>query len=78
MSTGDQQRVNMRLETKASLLIVGVLLLIGGLQLCIHWGIVYPGFREIEKQTATQNLQRCRDALNRELYHLDLLASDWA
>jgi signal transduction histidine kinase len=68
----------MHLETKASLLIAVVLLLIGGLHLYIHWGIVYPGFRDIEEQTAAQNLRRCRDALNRELYHLDLLASDWA
>jgi len=68
----------MRLETKASLLIIGVLLLIGGLHLCIHYGVVYPGFREIEKRAAVQNLRRCGDALRRELYHLDLLTSDWA
>lgn len=77
MFTGDK-RVNMRIETKASLLIAGVLLLIGGLHLYIHWAIVYPGFQEIEQETASQNLQRCKDAIHRELYHLDLLAADWS
>lgn len=77
MFTGDK-RVNMHLETKASLLIVGVLLLIGGLHLYIHWAIVYPGFQEIERETAAQNLQRCQYAIHREMYHLDLLTADWS
>jgi PAS domain S-box-containing protein len=40
--------------------------------------VVSPMFSKLEMQQARQNMDRCIQALNREIHHLDLFNSDWA
>jgi signal transduction histidine kinase len=68
----------MRLATKASLIVIAILFVLTGVQVYIQNRIVYPGFAQIEQQTAERNLKRCIDGLNREVYHLRLLTTDWS
>jgi len=47
-----------------------------------HYGIqqlvVFPSFVELERAEATKDMQRCVEAIRREIYHLDTFCYDWA
>ncbi len=68
----------MRLKTK----IIGILLIILSLYAGLSYGIqrlaVFPSFLALERMLAERDLNRCIEALRRELHHLDLVAHDWA
>lgn len=40
--------------------------------------IILPSFHTLETEEARKNIQRCVDALHREVHHLDLFCFDWA
>ena len=61
----------------AGVLICNLIILIG-LQSLIGHFVVYPGFTKIEQQAARDNADRCCDAINREIYHLNITTKDWA
>ena len=69
---------NVRLATLLKSLVLGVLVLCTALQVLVQRTVVYPGFESLEVQKAQEDVQRCIDAIGRELYHVGLLATDWA
>lgn len=44
----------------------------------IHRLVIMPSFTTLERDEAERNLERCADAISREIYHLDQLCADWA
>jgi sensor domain CHASE-containing protein len=68
----------LRLKTK----IIGILLLILSLYAGLSFGIqrlaVFPSFLALERMLAERDLNRCIEALRRELKHLDTVTHDWA
>lgn len=67
----------MPLRTKVLLIIGAVLisyaLLANGI---LNW-VIYPGFVNMEQNEVIRNLERGKEALNREIHHLDSLCYDW-
>jgi signal transduction histidine kinase len=53
-------------------------MLLAAIQIAISKVVIYPGFINIEEDFAVKNLNRAKDALTRELYHLEILTKDWA
>ncbi len=68
----------MRLKTKIIGILLLVLCLYAGLSLGIQRIAVFPSFLALERMLAERDLNRCIEALRRELHHLDLVAHDWA
>lgn len=72
------------LVKKTTLIILGCLTVI--IFLCLSFifdkiirhNLLMPPFIELEKQFAKQDMVRCVRAIEREVYHLSLLNSDWA
>jgi signal transduction histidine kinase len=69
---------DVRLATILKWLVFGVLVLCTGFQVLVQRYVVYPGFASLEVQKAQEDVQRCIDAIGRELYHVGLLTTDWA
>jgi signal transduction histidine kinase len=67
-----------RLSAILKWLVLGILVLCIGFQVLVQRYVVYPGFKTIEEQRAKDNISRCIDAIGRELYHVGVLATDWA
>ncbi len=40
--------------------------------------MILPSFVRLERAAAERNLERCEEAIDREIYHLDKLCGDWA
>lgn len=40
--------------------------------------VIYPSFVELERNEAKKDIQRCVEALRREIYHLGIITDDWA
>ena len=68
------------MSLKARLIIVLSLVtaLYVGLTHGIQRLVIFPSFVLHERDHATSALQRCQDAIRREIYHLDLFCDDWA
>jgi len=66
------------LRTKVFLIVLGILVSIGALDLAIKQYIILPSFAELELLEAQNNLERCKSAIDREIYHLDRLNHDWS
>lgn len=72
------QFVKSSLQVKVVLIILGIFVSIGLLDLFIKQRTIYPSFMALELNEAKNNLERCRFAIDREIYHLDNLCHDWA
>jgi two-component system NtrC family sensor kinase len=68
----------MPLRTKISLILLAVFILYAGLDYGIQRLVVFPSFVSLEHQAAKRDLERCVEALRREIYHLDTFNHDWA
>ncbi len=68
----------MKLHTKLLIVLLVATTLSALLARWIERSVVYSGFREIELDRAQKNVERCVEAIKRELHHLDLLVVDWA
>ena len=44
----------------------------------IHWLVISPSFARLERQQARRDILRCREAIQREVEHLDQFCFDWA
>ncbi|KAB2889947.1 MAG: response regulator [Desulfobulbaceae bacterium] len=44
----------------------------------IRFSLILPGFAELEQQEVERNLARIRSAIEREILHVQILATDWA
>lgn len=62
--------------------ILGILLVVLALYIISSYGIqrlvVYPSYIELEENQARQDVERCVEALEREIHHIDTVAHDWA
>jgi diguanylate cyclase (GGDEF)-like protein/PAS domain S-box-containing protein len=68
----------MLLRSKVVLIIVGIFLFYGVVDYGIMRSILFPGFLSLEKEQAVKDAKRVEQAIDREMYHLDSLAHDWA
>lgn len=55
-----------------------ILSLYAGLSFGIQRLAVFPSFLSLERMLAERDLNRCVEALRRELHHLDIVTHDWA
>jgi two-component system, NtrC family, sensor kinase len=68
----------MSLKWKVVLLLSGVFgLFIGTAQIVQHF-VVYPSFVALEGEEAVKQVDRCVDAITREVDHLSIFCADWA
>jgi two-component system NtrC family sensor kinase len=73
-----QQGHEMPLRTKISLILLAVFILYAGLDYGIQRLVVFPSYVSLEHQAAKRDVDRCVEALRREIYHLDTFNHDWA
>lgn len=66
------------LHSKVIVIVAGVFVLFGMINLTIHQFIVFPSFVSLEQDEAIKNSKRVVQAIQREVNHLDSLAFDWA
>jgi sensor domain CHASE-containing protein len=57
---------------------VVVITLYAALDYGIQRLIIFPSFVELEEKEAKKDLERCFEAIGREIYHLDTFNHDWA
>jgi len=55
-----------------------VLILFASLNFGVHYYIVLPGFKELERVEALKDMDRCIRAIKQEIGNLDILCHDWA
>nr|WP_320011844.1 diguanylate cyclase [uncultured Desulfobulbus sp.] len=68
----------MSIRRKVFVIILLIFTLLGGANFLIQRLIIFPSFLELESREASENLQRIRYAIEREIIHLDRLCRDWA
>jgi signal transduction histidine kinase len=68
----------MKLKTKIIGVLLAVLLVYGMLSYAIERFVVFPSFVLQEKLEAEKDLNRCLEALRREIHYLDEFVHDWA
>lgn len=68
----------MKLSIKVLLILACLLVINLALGYYIQHQALLPRFSALEQEDAHDNIQRCLDALKRELHHLNLFISDWA
>ena len=68
----------MPLRVRISLIVVLAVVLYAGLDYCVQTLVVLPRFHELEREEARNDAQRAREALAREIVHLDTLVLDWS
>lgn len=44
----------------------------------IRFQVILPGFAELERQEAAKDIARCKNAIEREILHVEKLTTDWA
>lgn len=66
------------MQRKILTVLFGVVLLNGLLAWGIQRLVVFPSYLDLERAEADRNLERCLEALGREIHHLSGLAHDWA
>ena len=67
----------MSLRVKVGLLLLVVFGVLLGIDTAVQRLVIMPSFVRLEQQEASQDLQRCRQALEREIEHLQLTCHDW-
>ncbi|HUU40263.1 MAG TPA: CHASE4 domain-containing protein [Desulfatiglandales bacterium] len=68
----------MTLKYKVGLILIVVFILSGLGNYAIQRFIIYPSFIALEREEAHKDLQRCVEAIKREVYHLSSLCRDWS
>jgi|GEM_PF-329838 len=68
----------MSLQTKVINLILLVFLAYGALSYGVQRGFILPSFLELEREEAIKNMDRAVQAIEREVQHLAVSATDWS
>src|SRR5260221_3743726 len=66
------------LRVKVVLILSAVVLAYGALDALIQRYVVYESFVKLEEREAARDMERVRGAIENEVRHLELRASDWA
>lgn len=69
---------NFRLKYIAGIALLCGLMLLLGVYVIISHLTIYPGFAKVENHFAQKDIQRCNNAIKREIYHLGIFTQDWA
>ena len=71
--------MTMRIDSKKWVIVVTVfiLLMVAG-DYFIRFNLILPGFSELELREIAKDLARCKSAIEREVLHVQTLATDWA
>ncbi|WDP90138.1 MAG: diguanylate cyclase [Desulfobacter sp.] len=72
------QFIKSSLQAKALLIILGIFISFGALDLMIKHYIIYPSFIELEMNEARNDLERCKEAIDSEILYIDQVCFDWA
>ena len=74
-----QERIRaMSLKSRITFILLVVVSLYGAFDYTIHRWVIFPSFIALEEEEAKSDMERCVQALQRELHHLDNLTGDWA
>ena len=68
----------MVLRSKILITLLSVVVLYAALDYAIHRWVIFPSFTSLEQTEAQKDLERCVEALRREIHHLDQFTNDWA
>jgi two-component system, NtrC family, sensor kinase len=68
----------MSLRYKVSLMLLIIFILYAGLSYGVQRLIIFPRFVALEIDEAKKDMERCMEAIGREIHHLDLATHDWA
>lgn len=71
-------RNSMSLRSKIALILIGVFILYLGFYYGIQRFVIFPSFVALEQEEAKKDMERCVEALYREVHHLDAFVHDWA
>ena len=66
------------LQTRVTVAIVAVLSLFAIASFVVNQHILYPQFVALEREKASDDLVRCREAITREMDHLSTYLNDWS
>ncbi len=66
------------LKIRVTLLILGIFILISLIDFAIKKYAIYPSFIQLEQHEVKQNLERCKQAIDREIITLHMLCGDWS
>ena len=59
------------------LLVALILLFVAG-DYFLRFRVILPGFAELEQQEAAKDIARCKNAIEREILHVEKMSTDWA
>ncbi len=68
----------MSLKWKVVLLLLGVFCLFVTASHAVQRFVVFPSFVALEQNEAAKDMERCLDAIRREIEHLSIFCGDWA
>jgi two-component system, NtrC family, sensor kinase len=68
----------MSLRTKIELILLAIFIFYVVFIFSIQKFILYPSFKELERIESLKDMKRCKEAIKKEIYHLDLLCNDWS
>lgn len=68
----------MNLKSKIGLLLTATAILLGLAYFYVQKITIYPAIAELEKSFARKDMERCVEALNRELLHIERTVDEWA
>ena len=68
----------MSLRLKVAIIIIGIFLFYGIANFGIQKFIIFPSFLSLEQEEAIKDSKRVKQAIDREIHHLDYLVHDWA
>ncbi len=68
----------MSLKLKVALIVVGIFLFYGISNFSIMQFIIYPSFLSLEQEEAVNDSVRVKQAISREIHHLDSFVHDWS
>ena len=66
------------LQTKVLLIILGIFISIGIIDIIIKKYTIFPNFLQLEQHEAKMNLERCKRAIDKEMANLKTLCGDWS
>lgn len=69
---------NLSLKTRILFVLLGVVSCYGAIDYSIQALIVYPRFLSLEADFARRDMERCTEAISREIAHLESLTHDWS
>ncbi|AQT67871.1 Sensory/regulatory protein RpfC [Anaerohalosphaera lusitana] len=68
----------MKLINKSRVIFYSAVVLFVLLSYVVQRYAVYPSFVQLEREHATEDLQRCSKAIEREIEHIEQMTADWA